>query len=292
MENRRIEILEPHGFCMGVKAAIETAFHALSSSGGAGEKIYCLHELVHNETVVADLKARGLVFVENLSEIPEGEDAVVLFSAHGVSPFVRKEAARRGLKTIDATCPFVARVHRQVRAYAQRGLAVVVIGHAEHVEVRGVANEARDAGARTCVVTTPEDVAALEMPREAPIGVVCQTTLSADVAEKVVAALRTKYATVETPAAAEVCTATRDRQEAVRSFVAQGGDGVLVLGSANSSNTRRLVEIAERGGAHAWRVGNTQDLAACDFSSVKRLGVTSGASTPESFFNNVLTSVR
>ncbi len=286
---RTLEILEPHGFCMGVKAAIETAFHALSSSMSAGGKIYCLHELVHNEAVVADLKTKGMCFVERLSDIPDGEDAAVLFSAHGVSPAVRAEAARRGLKTIDATCPFVARVHRQVRAYAQRGLAVVVIGHAEHVEVRGVADEARDAGARTCVVMTPEDVVALEMPREAPIGVVCQTTLASDVAEQVVVALRTKYATVETTPAAEVCTATRDRQNAVRNFVAQGGDGVLVLGSANSSNTRRLAEIAEQGGARAWRVGNMQDLAACDFPSVKRLGVTSGASTPESFFADALT---
>ncbi len=276
---------------MGVKAAIDAAFRALSpatTSTGQGHPIYCLHELVHNECVVADLKARGLVFVENLSEIPAGEAAVVLFSAHGVSPGVRADAARRGLATIDATCPFVARVHRQVRAYARRGFSVVVIGHADHVEVRGVADEARDAGAPTDVVTTVDDVAALGIPRETPIGVVCQTTLSFATAEAVVAALRARHGTVETTPASEVCTATRDRQEAVRSFVARGGDGVLVLGSAKSSNTRRLAEIAERGGARAWRVGNMRDLAACDFSGVRRLGVTSGASTPESFFDDVV----
>ena len=273
----KVEVLEPHGFCMGVRAAIEKALHALAVSG----PLFCLHELVHNESVVADLRARGMRVVADLAEVPEG--GTVLFSAHGVGPDVRREAARRGLRVIDATCPFVARVHRQVRTYAARGLAVVVVGHADHVEVRGVVGEAREAGARVAVVATPEDVAACPLPPDARIGVVSQTTLSGDVLKDVRTALRARFPHVETTPAAEVCTATRDRQEAVRRFVARGGAGVLVLGSATSSNTRRLAELAERGGARAWRVATWDELAACDFSGISTLGVTSGASTPEAF---------
>ena len=277
----KVEVLEPHGFCMGVRAAIDKALHALAVSG----PLFCLHALVHNESVVADLRAKGMRVVADLAEVPEG--GTVLFSAHGVGPDVRREAARRGLWVIDATCPFVARVHRQVRAYAARGLAVVVVGHADHVEVRGVVGEARAAGARAAVVATPADVAACPLPPDAPLGVVSQTTLSGDALAAVLAALRARGPHVETTPAAEICTATRDRQEAVRRFVARGGEGVLVLGSAASSNTRRLAELAEKGGARAWRVGTWDELAACDFAGVATLGVTSGASTPESFLERV-----
>ena len=275
----KVEILDPHGFCSGVKAAIETAFRALAVSGA---EVYCLHELVHNEAVVADLKARGMHFVDDLVEIPQG--ATVLFSAHGVGPSIRREAIRRGLTTIDATCPFVARVHRQVRDYAARGMPVAVIGHSEHVEVRGVVDEARDAGAQVAVVAGPEDVPDLAFPTGARIGVVSQTTLSSDAVSRVLGELRARYRDVETTPASEACMATRDRQDAVKAFASRGGDGVLVLGSAKSSNTRRLAELAEAGGARAWRVATLEELAASDFTGVSVLGVTSGASTPESFF--------
>ena len=275
----KVEILAPHGFCSGVKAAIETALRVLAVSGA---EVYCLHELVHNEAVVADLKARGMHFVDDLVEIPQG--ATVLFSAHGVGPSIRREAIRRGLTTIDATCPFVARVHRQVRDYAARGMPVAVIGHSEHVEVRGVVDEARDAGAQVAVVAGPEDVPDLAFPTGARIGVVSQTTLSSDAVSRVLGELRARYRDVETTPASEACMATRDRQEAVKAFAARGGDGVLVLGSAKSSNTRRLAELAESGGARAWRVATLEELAASDFTGVSVLGVTSGASTPESFF--------
>ena len=274
----KVEILAPHGFCSGVKAAIETALRVLAVSGA---EVYCLHELVHNEAVVADLKARGMRFVDDLVEIPQG--ATVLFSAHGVGPSIRREAIRRGLTTIDATCPFVARVHRQVRDYAARGMPVAVIGHSEHVEVRGVVDEARDAGAQVAVVAGPEDVPDLAFRTGARIGVVSQTTLSSDAVSRVLGELRARY-DVETTPASEACMATRDRQEAVKAFAARGGDGVLVLGSAKSSNTRRLAELAESGGARAWRVATLEELAASDFTGVSVLGVTSGASTPESFF--------
>ena len=261
---------------MGVRAAVEKASRTLSLS--SGKAVYCLHELVHNEQVVADLKARGLRFVESLDEVPDG--AIVLFSAHGVALAVRAEAQRRELAVVDATCPFVARAHRAVRDFAARGVPVVVVGRPEHAEVRGVMGACD--GAR--VVSTPEEVAALPFP-DGPVGVVCQTTLSSGTVRTVLDALRARYPRLETPPAADVCTATRDRQRAVADFVCGGGDGVLVLGSIGSSNTNRLVEVARAAGAaFAARAGTLEEIRALDFAGVRRLGVTAGASTPEDFF--------
>ena len=280
----KIEVLEPHGFCMGVRAAVEKASRTLSLS--SGKAVCCLHELVHNEQVVADLKARGMRFVESLDDVPDG--ATVLFSAHGVAPAVRDEARRRGLAVADATCPFVERAHRAVREFAARGVPVVVVGRPEHAEVRGVMGECADAR----VVSTPDDVAALSFP-DAPVGVVCQTTLSHDTVCAVLDALRARYPRLETPAAADVCTATRDRQRAVAEFVRGGGDGVLVLGSAGSSNTNRLVEVACAAGASfAARAGTLEEVRALDFAGVRRLGITSGASTPEDLLQGVATWCR
>lgn len=279
----QIVVIAPHGFCMGVRGALEKGERSL-----AAPPVYCLHELVHNELVVDDLRRRGMRFVESLDEVPEG--ANVLFSAHGVPPEVRRKAQAKGMKVIDATCPFVERVHRQVRAYASRGMNVVVVGKAAHAEVRGVAGEAEESGARVAVVGRREEVAALDFPVDSPLGVVCQTTLSSDRVQAVLEALRARYPQLETSPSADVCTATRDRQNAVRDFVrgAAGAVGVLVLGSASSSNTGRLVEIAESAGARAWRAVNEAELAALDFSGLDVLGVTSGASTPESFFTHAL----
>ena len=272
----KVEVIEPHGFCMGVRAAVEKASRTLSLS--SGKAVYCLHELVHNEQVVADLKARGLRFVESLDEVPDG--ATVLFSAHGVALAVRAEAQRRELAVVDATCPFVARAHRAVRDFAARGVPVVVVGRPEHAEVRGVMGACD--GAR--VVSTPEEVAALPFP-DGPVGVVCQTTLSSGTVRTVLDALRARYPHLETPPAADVCTATRDRQRAVADFVCGGGDGEPVLGSIGSSNTNRLVEVARAAGAaFAERAGSLEEIRALDFAGVRRLGVTAGASTPEDFF--------
>ena len=269
---------------MGVRAAVEKASRTLSLS--SGKAVYCLHELVHNEQVVAELKARGMRFVESLDDVPDG--ATVLFSAHGVAPAVRGEARRQGLAVVDAMCPFVARAHRAVRNFAARGMPVVVVGRAEHAEVRGVRGECADAR----VVSTPEEVAALPFP-EGPVGVVCQTTLSHDTVCAVLDALRARYPRLETPAAADVCTATRDRQRAVVDFVRGGGDGVLVLGSAGSSNTNHLVEVARAAGASfAARAGTLEEIRALDFTGVRRLGVTAGASTPEDFLQSVVTWCR
>ena len=266
---------------MGVKAAVEKASRTLALS--AGHPVYCLHELVHNEQVVADLTARGLRFVESLDDVPDG--ATVLFSAHGVAPAVREEARRRGLTVVDATCPFVACVHRAARAFAARGVPVVVVGHAGHAEVRGVVGGLSDFS----VVASPEEVASLPYSADAPLGVLCQTTLSSGTVRAVLDALKARYPHVETPPAADICTATRDRQQAVAAFVRGGGDGVLVLGSAGSSNTNRLVEVARAAGASfAARAGSLEAVRARDFAGVRRLGVTAGASTPEDFLERVV----
>ncbi|MBP5284801.1 MAG: 4-hydroxy-3-methylbut-2-enyl diphosphate reductase [Kiritimatiellae bacterium] len=248
-----IEVLEPHGFCAGVRGAIDVA---LSLSG----KVYCLHELVHNELVVAELEKRGFSFVEDVDEIPDGE--TVLFSAHGVSPATREAAAKR-LKIVDATCPFVARVHRDARAFAEAGLPVVIIGNADHAEVRGIVGET---GGKAYIYP--------DLPEGRRIGIVSQTTMNADEVARIVGELEKKYEVVST---AQVCGATKERQDAVKNF---DGDALLVLGSANSSNTRRLCEAAK---CRVFRAGSMDEVRAIDFSGIGRLGITGGASTPESF---------
>lgn len=257
----KVEVLEPHGFCAGVSNALRKALD-LAETGV--RPLYCLHELVHNGLVVAALKARGFVFVESIDEVPEG--ATVLFSAHGVSPEVRARAAARRLEVVDATCPFVERVHRAARAFSERGLPVVVIGNPAHAEARGIIGEI----ARPFVYP--------DVPGRGPIGVVSQTTMNADEVARIVAELRERF---EVETTAEVCNATRDRQNAVRAFT---GDALLVLGSPSSSNTRRLCEVAR---CRAFRAGTMDEVRALDFSGVTRLGLMSGASTPEDFFDAV-----
>ncbi len=274
----KISVLEPHGFCFGVQSALKTALE----SGAT----YCFHELVHNEVVISDLRNRGMVFVDSIQDVPCGEK--VLFSAHGVSPAIRAEAEQRNLDVIDATCPFVKRVHKQVISAAKRDVPVVIVGHANHVEVQGVAGEAPD---KVTIIQSAEEVELLTYDEAAPVSVVTQTTLGTDEVSDVLDALRKRYKLLELSPATEVCTATRDRQQAVKDFVQAGGDAVLVLGSLNSSNTNRLVEIACAEGAKALRAGVIEDLEKLDFSGIKHLGVTSGASTPESFLNKVLEKI-
>lgn len=273
-----IEIIEPHGFCAGVTAALKKA-SALPSGA------YCLHAIVHNELVVDALARRGLVFVESLADVPDG--AVVLFSAHGVSPAVRAEAAARGLTVVDATCPFVARVHDAARAFAEKGLPVVVIGKPAHAEVKGIVGEVVSAGgtwvSAASLADVPAAAAALADRGAARAGAVSQTTMNADDVAAVVAALRERLA-VETTA--DVCRATKVRQDAVKAFA---GDAVLVLGSATSSNTRRLCEVAR---CRTFRAGTMDEVKALGFPGVRTLGVTSGASTPEDFFTVAVAYLR
>jgi 4-hydroxy-3-methylbut-2-enyl diphosphate reductase len=253
----KVEVLNPHGFCGGVKAA-------LAKVEGLRD-CYCLHSIVHNETVVSGLKAKGFHFVERIEDVPEG--ARVVFSAHGVSPAVRTEARRRSLEVIDATCPFVEKVHLAAAGFAAKGLPVVVIGRRGHAEVEGIIGEVERA------YVYPE------LPDAGRIGVVSQTTVNSDEVAKIVNSLRKDF---EVETMAEVCRATKERQDAVRGFK---GDALLVLGSGSSSNTRRLCEVAP---CRTFLAGTLDEVKAIDFSDVDTLGVTSGASTPESLFDEVL----
>ena len=266
----QVEVLEPHGFCAGVTAALRKALALVRD--GAADTVYCLHELVHNEIVVGDLTRRGFKFVESVADIPEG--ATALFSAHGVSPAVRRAAAARRLKVMDATCPFVTRVHTAAREFAARGLPVVVIGHENHAEVKGIVGEVSDVAGHSPAITASSPTLSTDLGGSQTIGVVSQTTMNADEVAALVAQLKERF-TVETMA--EVCNATKERQDAVKAF---DGDALLVLGSANSSNTRRLMEVAR---CRAFRAGTLDEVRALDLRGVRRLGVTSGASTPESF---------
>ncbi len=255
----RIEVLNPHGFCAGVTAAL--------SKAAALSNVYCLHELVHNELIVQRLKARGFTFVNSLDEVPNG--ATILFSAHGVAPAVREEAAARSLHVIDATCPFVERVHRAARRLAYKNIPTVIIGHANHVEVQGIRGEIPSA---TIYPDLPQNTN--------QIGVISQTTLNSDEVAEIVTQLKQRFANVETMA--EVCHATKERQDAVRAF---RGDALLVIGSANSSNTRRLCEVAP---CRTFRAGTLEEVAALNLTGIQHLGLTSGASTPEDFFSAAL----
>ena len=256
----RIEEINPHGMCAGVRAAVDLAMRHKGA--------YCLHSLVHNEIITGELKALGYRFVEDIEEVPDG--ATVVFSAHGVAPSVRERAAEKNLKVVDATCPFVARSHRAVREFCARGLPVVVIGDPEHVEVKGLMGEIADR----------------RRPKKGErIGVVSQTTLNADDVRKEVERLSRDYVI---DGVAEVCTATKERQAAVRAF---DGDALLVLGSRNSNNTRRLCEVAN---CHVFLASNMDEVrkAREEMEGYERVGVTSGASTPERFFENAVNCLR
>ena len=287
----KIEVLEPHGMCAGVNAAIAKALKL--------KDVYCLHELVHNEIVIGELKDLGFKFVERIEDVPEGE--TVVFSAHGVSPAVREVAKARKLKVVDTTCPFVAKVHRAAKAFSERGLPVVILGDPKHAEVKGIAGECENAAVLPPSRRQMQE--GIPLPRQSPrtatvrkIGVVSQTTMNADEVERQVAELKKTY-DVETMA--EVCNATRDRQNAVKAYCASCFSssvsrpfGVLVLGSKTSSNSKRLAEVAEQNGAKAFMAGTLDELKHIDFSGVERLGVTSGASTPERFLMEAVKFLR
>ena len=275
-----ISVIEPHGFCAGVTAALKKALSlAATLRDNPSTSLYCLHELVHNEIVVDELKKRGFTFVEGLTEVPDG--ATVLFSAHGVAPQIREAAKARGIRVVDATCPFVERVHKAAREFAAKGLRVVVIGHPGHIEVKGIVGEVGEAVVISNVAAAKEFCAAAGTAE--CLGVVSQTTMNADEVAEIVAALKTRFK-VETTA--EVCNATKLRQDAVKAF---GGDAVLVLGSASSSNTARLCECAP---CRAFRAGTMDEVKSLDLSGVTHLGVTSGASTPEEFLKAAVAWLR
>lgn len=282
--NKRLLVVEPHGFCSGVARAVATAEQVLE--GNPGVPVFCLNEIVHNQQVVARLRERGMIFVRRVEDVPEG--ALLLLSAHGVAPEVKEKAAARRLRVVDAVCPFVSKVHAEVRNFAHAGVAVICIGHRSHEEVIGVVGEAPE---QVQVVESAAEVEALELPASAGVGVVTQTTLGASQVDEVMAALLERWPDLQTPASTDVCYATRNRQRAVQ-LLAGCCQRVLVLGSANSSNSRRLVECAQAKGTPSFLISELCDLDGLNWDDIECVGITSGASTPEQFLNSVVQKLR
>ena len=283
-----ILLANPRGFCAGVDRAIEIVERALETFGAP---IYVRHEVVHNRFVVDGLRERGAVFVDELDEVPDG--ATVIFSAHGVSQTVRAQAAARHLRVFDATCPLVTKVHMEVARHAKAGRDVVLIGHAGHPEVEGTLgqwNRAQTDG-EIHLVETPADVAKLEPRHPDNIAYSTQTTLSIDDTKAVIAALRAKFPAIQGPRHDDICYATQNRQDAVRKL-AGVCDLVLVVGSPNSSNSNRLRELAQKQGVDAYLIDGAQDIRREWLDGRDRIGVTAGASAPESLVQGVVARLR
>ncbi len=268
----------PRGFCAGVAYAIEVVDLALKIHGAP---LYVRHAIVHNEWVVRSFERRGVIFVEDIDAIPNG--SVVVFSAHGVSPEVRRQSAARDLHIIDATCPLVTKVHNEAKHYANKGYFMIYIGHDGHVEAEGTMGEAPD---RMVLVETPEDVAALEIPHYDKLAILTQTTLSVDEVHRTMQALFEKYPHIETPKKEDICYATTNRQVAIREL-AQRCELVIIVGSKASSNSNRLREVAESLGAEAHLVDNA-DQVNLEWRRHRSIGVSSGASTPEHLVQGVI----
>ncbi len=282
-----ILLANPRGFCAGVDRAIEIVERALELFG---PPIHVRHEVVHNRHVVEDLRARGAVFVEELDQVPDG--ATVIFSAHGVSRAVEEEAARRNLRVFDATCPLVTKVHLEVLRYSQEGMDVVLIGHAGHPEVEGTMGRFDDsAGGKIHLVETPADVETLEIQDPERLAFVTQTTLSMDDTAAVIDALRARFPAIEGPRKDDICYATQNRQDAVKRL-ARNCDLVLVVGSANSSNSNRLREVAIRQGAVAYLIDDAGDIRSEWLTGCRRVGVTAGASAPEILVAEVIETLK
>jgi len=276
-------LAQPRGFCAGVDRAIEIVERALHARGAP---IYLRHEIVHNTFVVSDLRAKGAVFVNELSEVPDG--ATVIFSAHGVSKAIQREAAERGLHVFDATCPLVTKVHVEVAKMHAAGYDIVMIGHEGHPEVEGTMGQLAEG---MHLVETLEDVATLVVRDPERLGYVTQTTLSLDDAAAVIAALKQRFPRIAEPKRADICYATQNRQDAVK-FMAPQVDLVVVVGSPNSSNSNRLREVAERVGVPAYLVDSATQLEASWFDGRRRVGVTAGASAPEILVQEVVETLR
>ena len=279
----RVLLAQPRGFCAGVVRAIDIVERSLERFGAP---VYVRHEIVHNRHVVDTLKGKGAVFVEELSEVPDG--AVTIFSAHGVARSVEQEAAARGLPVLDATCPLVAKVHGQGKRYAARGRTLVLIGHAGHPEVEGTLGQL---DGPVHLVSSAEEVARLELPADAPLAYITQTTLSVDDTRGIIAALRARFPGIEGPDVSDICYATQHRQAAVRDLCAQV-DLLLVVGSRNSSNSNRLREIGVEHGLPSHLIADGSELDPAWLAGVQNVGLTAGASAPEEMVLDVLAALR
>jgi len=271
-----LKLANPRGFCAGVDRAIEIVNRALEVFGAP---IYVRHEVVHNKYVVDDLRSRGAIFVAELEEVPDG--VIVIFSAHGVSQAVRKEADRRSLKVFDATCPLVTKVHMEVARFSRKGQECILIGHEGHPEVEGTMGQYDESGGgHMYLVETPADVERLEVNNPDELSYVTQTTLSVDDTAIVIDALRAKFPKINGPRKDDICYATQNRQDAVK-VLAGDCDLVLVVGSPNSSNSNRLAELARRMGAEAYLIDTEDDIQPQWLDGKTAVGVTAGASAPE-----------
>ncbi|WP_323147952.1 4-hydroxy-3-methylbut-2-enyl diphosphate reductase [Pseudomonas oryzihabitans] len=279
----QIKLANPRGFCAGVDRAIDIVDRALDVFG---PPIYVRHEVVHNKFVVDNLRARGAIFVEDVADVPD--DVILIFSAHGVSQAVRREAAERGLKVFDATCPLVTKVHMEVARYSRDGQECILIGHAGHPEVEGTMGQYDDrAGGAIYLVEDEEDVEELEVRNPEALFYVSQTTLSMDDTRIVIDALRAKFPHINGPRKNDICYATTNRQDAVKTLALES-DVVLVVGSPSSSNSNRLRELAERLGTPAYLIDGAEDMQEGWFEGVQRIGVTAGASAPEVLVRGVI----
>ncbi len=276
-------LANPRGFCAGVERAIEIVERALAQYG---RPIYVRHEIVHNKYVVADLRDKGAVFVEELAEVPAG--STVIFSAHGVSQEVRREADARGLNVFDATCPLVTKVHVQVAKLLKSGLEIIMVGHRGHPEAEGTMGQAK---AGMHLVETPADVVSLQVRDPSKLAYVTQTTLSVDDAQVIVGALRKRFPAILGPKKDDICYATQNRQDAVK-FMAPQCDLVIVVGSPNSSNSNRLREVAENMGVPAYMVDSADQLRPEWLVGKTRIGVSAGASAPEVLVDALVARLR
>ena len=279
----KVFLCRPRGFCAGVERAIETVERALAKFG---RPVYVRHEIVHNKVVVRDLEQKGALFVEDLATVPQGSH--VIFSAHGVAPDVFAQADRHHLHAIDATCPLVTKVHVEARRFAARGLTILLIGHADHVEVEGVVGEAPD---RTIVVATAAEAERVTVPDPAKVAVLTQTTLSLDEAMAVMAVLKRRFPALQSPRKEDICYATTNRQMAVKSLRGKV-DLWLVIGDKMSSNSNRLRELGADSGVPAYLVLGADEIDPRWLAGKQAIGITSGASTPESSVSAVVERLR
>lgn len=274
----KLILAAPRGFCAGVAYAIEVVDLALKIHGAP---VYVRHAIVHNEWVVRSFEARGVIFVENIEDIPDG--SVVVSSAHGVSPAVRAQSRARNLTIIDATCPLVTKVHNEAKHFAAKDFFMIYIGHEGHVEAEGTMGEAPE---RMVLVETPEDAEKLELPHYDKLAVLTQTTLSVDEVQATLAVLRRRFPHLQTPPKEDICYATTNRQAAVRELAKQC-DLIVIVGSSTSSNSNRLREVAEAAGVEAYLV-NSPNAVRPEWSERRVVGVSSGASTPEDLVESVI----
>jgi len=282
----KIQLANPRGFCAGVDRAIEIVERALDIFGSP---IYVRHEVVHNTFVVNDLKLKGAIFVEELNEIPD--DSTVIFSAHGVSQAIQKEAKDRKFKIFDATCPLVTKVHLEVARYAQNNTNVILIGHAGHPEVDGTMGQFDNSNSHMLLVEDVDDVESLSISEDADLAYVTQTTLSVDDTQEIINSLRLKYPQIQGPRKDDICYATQNRQDAINTL-SKSCDIIIVVGSPNSSNSNRLKELATKNNVAAFLVDNANELEKDWFVNAKNIGVSAGASAPELLVEEVISKIQ